>query len=301
MNIFGISEQNRQPEPPARKPNEDHFGYACKGQTLVAAVMDGIPVLRDENGVYPEENGSIASRIAVETICGSVLKSGESLVTADLLTKAFCAANGAVKTENERLSMYEKKAPYWLATVGCAFLVDMATRRSYFGYIGDPLAFLVSPDHGVELLTEDQLKPFEMHLYECHKSEIEGRDPGAMKFIREYQDSRIRNHLDSRCYCGAPLRGWGALTGENCARLFVETKTISTPPGARVILASDAIEAVGAGNAKERKAEDYKDMLLSISKLTAQDAARELLRLTRAGEIEKKCKSDDATFVVIDF
>lgn len=71
--------------------------------------------------------------------------------------------------------------------------------------------------------------------------------------------------------------------------------------GSRIIIASDAIEAIGAGNGHERIAEDYGTAFCSIQNLAPQAAAEKLLQLTRSGEEKKDCKSDDATFVVVDF
>lgn len=296
MEVHGLSARNEQPEPPARKPNEDFFGYYADNNILVAVVMDGIPVLRDEDGNYPEENGSIASQIAVREMCNFL--SGKIPNSNDFLA-AFRFANTSIFVENGKRKTYERKEPQWIATVGCALWADFAKNLLYFGYIGDPLAFSVSYGDGVELLTEDQLKPFESHLYAAHRNDF--TDPGITASIREHQDRYVRNVIDSKCFCGEPLRGWGALTGQSSAMNFMVARRMRIFEGLRVILASDAIEAIGAGNTKERKAEDYRDILLQTLDLSPKKTAEYLLKLTRAGEKEKKCKSDDATFIVVDF
>ncbi len=301
IKIAKISEQNCQSESPTRKPNEDFAGYVYKYNALVAVVMDGIPVLRDEHGNYPEENGAIASRIAVEKIChlSQWARPPQSFNLFNLRL-AFRLANRGIKDENQARLVYEKKEPQWMATVGCALWVNMLTSEAYFAYIGDPLAFLISPRREARLLTEDQLRPFEQHLFTCHKDELT-KDPGTIAYIREHQDKFIRNVMDAQCYCGEPLCGWGALTGQSEAMEFVGVETFQVPPGTRVILASDAIEAIGKGNAQERNVADYLPAFQAISGLEPQEAVEELLRLTRAGEVEKKCKSDDASFIVVDF
>ncbi len=266
--------------------------------------MDGIPVLRNEQGDYPEKNGGIAARIAAKSICNFLKNiyspSRDTRSCHELILRAFINANADIRATNHAHRIYDKKEPQWIATVGCALWANTEKNEAYFAYIGDPLAFLIHSHGGcIELLTEDQLRDFENHLRTKHKDEF--KDAGTSTKIREHQDKFVRNVKYSKCFCGKSLRGWGALTGQPEAMEFVVLNRIETPPGTRVILASDAIEAIGAGNAKEREVEDYKNAFFSIIKLSPVSAARELLRLTRAGEEEKKCKSDDATFVVIDF
>ncbi|GEM_PF-6537698 len=300
MKIHGLTEQNRQPKPTkgGPKPNEDRF--ACHEDTHLrfGIVMDGIPVLRNECGVYPDENGSIASQLALKAMTTAFTI---GVPSERRFRDSFRSANDLIRLENEKRGMYTKTPPYWLATVGCAIWTDPRTETAYFGYIGDPFAFIVSPDRRVALLSDDQLKYAEDHFWERHREEMSSQDPAVNVFTREHQDRHIRNRMDARCFCGERFCGWGALTGEEAAMDFVAISVIATPPGTRMVLASDAIEAIGAGNAKERKPEDYRDALLSTLGMNPEGAVWELLRLTRAGEAEKQCKSDDATFVVIDF
>ncbi len=298
MKIFGLTEQNRQPEPPARKPNEDRFACHEDAHLRFGIVMDGIPVLRDERGVYPEENGGIAAHIAMRAMT-TVFTLGTPSERG--LKNSFRTANISIWHENLKLEMYAKTPPYWLATVGCALWADPRNGTAFFGYIGDPLAFIVSRHRRVEIITRDQLAPSEGHFWAKHRKEISSQDPAANVFIREHQDQYIRNHLEAKCFCGERFCGWGALTGDGAAMDFVVTRVIETPPGTRVVMASDAMEAIGAGNGKERKPEDYREALLSTLGMNPEEAALELLRLTRAGEEKKRCKSDDATFVVVDF
>lgn len=296
MKIGGVTHQNLQPEPPARKPNEDAFRCLKSDQTVVGVVMDGIPVLRNSEGNYPNENGAIASRVASDSIC-AFMRSREP--SERLCLDVFRYANDQIRSENEKRGIYKKKEPQWISTVGCVLLADVPARNVYFGYIGDPLAFIIRPSGEAALLTEDQLKPFEDHLYACHRHMFS--DPGANVAIREHQDKYVRNRMDAECFCGVKLRGWGALTGQADAMRFVSVVSLAAPPGTRFVLASDAIEAIGAGNAKERKVGDYLNAFDSIRDLVPQKAAEALLRMTRDAEREKRCKSDDATFVVADF
>ncbi len=291
MKFGAACEQNRQSEPPTRKPMEDSFCIQLRDDRLVATVMDGIPVLRDRQNLYPKNNGSIAAIIAAQDIC-FFLKDPE--INSEDLFHAFRHANESIHRANSEHGIYMQKQPNWLATVGCALWVEPKKRRGYFGYIGDPFAFCISPEvRVVTLLTHDQLAPFENHLNTVHAREF--NDPGATAWIREHQDAHVRNCRDAKCFCGTPLEGWGALTGEENAMDFVRVTATSAEPGTRYILASDAIEAIGAGNGKERRAVDYQDVFESIRGLSPTDAAQELLNLTRKG-----CKSDDATFLVVD-
>lgn len=293
-----VTERNRQPEPPKRKPSEDSYAFGVTGEMICAAVMDGIPVLRDADGKYPEENGSIAAILAAETIpayCNHLF----CLPNADVLREGFWLANEKIRDDNSFFGAYKRKEQNWPATVGCALWADESSGKAVFGYIGDPLAFRIGKDGSVELLTEDQLRHFEDHIYAEHRDMFQ--DPGTTAFVREHQDKNVRNVWDARCWCGRPLRGWGALTGEDEAMRFVVTAEMDISPGTRIILASDAIEAIGAGNAKERKASDYRETFLALTNLTVQETAEELLSLIRKNEKEKNYKSDDATILVVDF
>ena len=98
---------------------------------------------------------------------------------------------------------------------------------------------------------------------------------------------------------GVPIDGFGELTGEPAAVNFVETELIAAPAGTRFILATDAMEAIGAGDREQRRVDDYTKILLSLNQEPAI-AAQELLQLTRSAEAQKHSRSDDATFVVID-
>ncbi len=297
VKIGVVSQQNQQPEPPARKLNEDAFDCVQSVNRIVATVMDGIPVLRDAGGFYPNDNGLVASGTAARVICHAFVH--EDHESSYELLRLFELANESIRVHNSANQTYEKTAPYWMATVGCALVSNLSTDVSYFGYIGDPLAFLISPNREVSILTEDQLRPFELHINSYHKSD--SKDLANNIFIREHQDRYVRNVMDARCFCGERLRGWGALTGQLEAMDFVVVNKIQTPLGSRVILASDAIEAIGAGNGQERKVRDYQEALLSTLSIDPYRAAEALLRLTRVGEVSKGCKSDDATFVVVDF
>ena len=96
------------------------------------------------------------------------------------------------------------------------------------------------------------------------------------------------------------FRGFGELTGLADAMSFLEMRKIPLQPGMRIILASDAIEALGPENeAKARCASEYAEVLLSLNS-DPEVAVRELLSLTRAAEVAKGLRSDDATFGVID-
>jgi hypothetical protein len=296
VKIFGLTKQNKQPEPPKRKPNEDNYKYVSDEKNLVAMVVDGIPVLRDDGGNYPPDNGAVASKIAVNAI-PDLLNWGKP--NQKTLEDIFCFINLRIGYENRKRGNYQKTPPFWMATVGCILWADILERRAFFAYIGDPLAFVISPNMRIKIITEDQLRFFESHLYACHSDQF--KDPGTTTFIREHQDENVRNVLHAKCFCKKNLCGWGALTGQGSAMSFVKTCSFATPPGTRVIMASDAIEAIGAGNTKERKPKDYKAVFQSIKNLSPEKAVKELLRLTRLSEKEKQCKSDDATFVVVDF
>lgn len=297
--IGTATEQNRQPEPPVRKPNEDYVDCVLDRDGAIAIVMDGIPVLRSADGAYPQENGAVASRIAAEAMCEFLAPRSPNR---DELQEAFDWANQAIERENIRLGMYRWARPHWLATVGCALWTDSQREVAFFGYIDDPFGFIVLPDGEVILITEDQHKPSEGHFWERHGEEMSSRDPAGNPAFRERQDKFVRNRSDARCWwCGERFRGWGALTGEEAAMDFVMISSFATPPGTRVVLASDAIEAIGAGQARERLAEDYRTALLDTGNLESQAAAEELIRLIREGEVKKRCKSDDATVAVVDF
>ena len=292
------TEQNRQPEPPERKPNEDYVAYARSESGVIAVVMDGIPVLRTSDGSYPRENGAVASQIAANMMRELLAPKSPNL---DDLRQAFGQANQRIKRENNRLQMYLKTPPHWLATVGCALWADSRSEQSFFGYIDDPLAFVVSPDFRVTLLTEDQHAPSEGHFWAKHQDEMNSQDPAGNSHFREHQDRFVRNCVDAHCWCGERFRGWGALTGKETAMDFVTVSTVATQPGTRIVLASDAIEAIGRGQARERITDDYRTALLDTLGMKPQAAAVELIRLIRRGEDEKRCKSDDTAIAVIDF
>lgn len=300
IRVGTATEQNKQPEPPERKPNEDRVISAISASEVIVAVMDGIPVLRDQSGAYPQrENGALAAQIAAEEIVEFLERQG--LPNADALRWAFNWANEQIKDRNERLNTYKKEPPQWLATVGAALWANEESERNFFGYIDDPLAFLMAPDGTIELITEDQHIPSEGHFWEAHKEEMRAQDPAGNATFRAHQDVHVRNRISAKCWCGELFRGWGALTGEEAAMSFVSVQTILTPPGTRIVITTDAFEAIGAGNAKERRAEDYRDALVATRKMNPQAAAQEMIRLIRMSEQRKRCKSDDAGLAVVDF
>lgn len=297
---FGIAtEQNRQPEPPDRKPNEDRVTSLQKEDVVAIAVMDGIPVLRDANGFYPRENGVMASQVAADEIGRFLIQQGAP--NADAMNRAFSWANAKIRDLNENLGMYKKLPPQWIATVGCSLWASEKSGDVFFGYIDDPLGFVIAPDQNITLITEDQHVPSEGHFWAEHEAEMLAQDPAGNAKFRAHQDTHIRNHVSAKCWCGELFRGWGALTGEEAAMNFVSIISIRVSLGTRIVLSTDAFEAIGQGNAKERRVEDYRNVLLATRAMEPQMAAQELVRLIRINEEEKRYKSDDAGLAIIDF
>lgn len=303
--ISGISERNRPSAGwPSDKPNEDSYVFWTNGDLFGAAVMDGIPVLRTKDGKLsnregpypPSANGKAASDIAIRVI-SDALRGTESGANPDTrMREAFEAVNNAIGAENKSRVLFDTAHPsQWLGTVGCAVWGDARKGKAVFGFIGDPIGFFVKKSDDFLLLAEEQLYPFRAHF---EKEQHRGEDEVKMRL---WQDEHTRNVSSGRCWCGEEIRGWGALTGEPGAMPYVKVSEFKISSGDRLILASDAVCIYGKNRGEERRPEDYREVVESVRRLGPEEAAKELVRLTRECEEAVGGKSDDATFVVIDF
>lgn len=300
--IFGSTEQNVQPEPPARKPNEDHFGWADLGEgRTLALVMDGIPVPRNDDDSYPIANGSIASQLAVATMTECARQFAQHPIAAAepmaVLTGWFTEVNRAIGRKNKELGLLGRPESWRLGTVGCACWLDEHQGIGWFASIGDPFTIVQAPTDDLLFFGRDQLQGFHQHLLTRHGAD--NQRLGEME-IRTHQDRYVRNCVEAKCFCNQSVPGWGALTGEETALRFLELQKTELPPGSRVILASDAIEVFGQGKGSERNPQDFRTALDELRPYPAEEATNRLIRLIRAEETARQKKSDDATVVIID-
>ncbi len=300
IQIGTATEQNRQPEPPARKSNEDFTTcrMASNKGILTAAVMDGIPVLRNERSEYPPPD---YTGLHAATIAGMKLAWGQQyrLNCKAMMQYRFELANNGIKRANRERELYLKSPPNWVATVGCVLWITLKKREALFGWIGDTIAFLIPDGENPRLLGSDQLAPWVAHREKPGHRKIGG--DGYAGAAREWQDTRVRNKKDARCWCGAKVQGWGALTGEPEAMGFVEIQTIHLPERGRIVLATDAFCVFAGKRGSRRSVAPYIAPLNLVSNMKPDEAAKELVQLTRSAEETENARSDDETFCVIDF
>lgn len=295
---FG-SQAGRKVVPPDDRPklNEDDLFVAVDANAV--GIFDGNPVFPNSKGKYPskrEGNGRVAACAAARSICKEIRSVHGQNWSSSILHDAFFTANNAVCRENKKRGLYDQEPPRWLATVGCVSWIDSAREMACHTFIGDPLTFVLGPGQDIQLLTKDQLHPFESHLA-THGY----KNGGSTRALRLYQDTYLRNQQDAKCplpECGEIVRGFGELDGTWRISPFIETCEFPVVPGMRIIHATDGFEVVGGEDGKERKAEDYAEALFSIDRYDPEIAVEQLLKLTAAAEI-KKGSFDDKSFALM--
>lgn len=310
ITVGTYSDQNKQPEPPKRKPNEDSFAFQITqnesrngdGSVVAAVVCDGIPVPRGKSRAYPPiQNGAAASACASSVILWHLTRNNFGTGT-PAMKKGFEDANDHIRELNEWYRCYKKHEPHWIATLATALWFDSRSRTAIVGHIGDSVMLYLPNGEKPRIVTEDHLARWVIHHSAPGHPPCPGGGDGYEGERRLRQDLDVRNKLNARCWCGKKVHGWGGLTGKAVAMKFVEIKTFRTARAGRFIIASDAI-CVFAGNERvvRRTVAPYRTVLASVAGLTPENAARWIVNLTREKERETGARSDDATAVVIDF
>lgn len=287
------------------KPNEDAFCiHPDRGLAIVA---DGVSRSRRPDGTYPAELATRAPELLLR-IVSEQLADFPRFWEPGTVREAVTAANAAIRKENEDRGITQVvnyDTVDYLGTTAC--ILSLAARADHafgtFGFIGDPVAFLVRNSGTATLLTRDQLDG-------CHRfgrpyfkalAAREGlSDEEALRQRRIWNRSYARNRREATDPDGHSV-GYGVLTGEPGAMHFFEAQLVLARPGDRFILASDALRACAEfGILETESAASYQSMVPLIRMSNLGAVPEILVREIRTRERMRKSRSDDATVVVVE-